>query len=113
MIKLVLEYCLEIKIIGCLVPGEYRFLLIDSKILHCFEFSLTCSNQNGNASLVAFHSVKSREFLSSYDIIASNHFQKRCNNLLSISFIGQDCKPAGDSHMKGIGVLVGNFEMNP
>ena len=75
------------------MPGEYRFLLIDSKFYD--EFVLTCSSQNGNASLVALHSVKRKDFLSSYDIIACNNFLKRCNNLLTISLIGHYCKPGG------------------
>lgn len=34
LIKLVLEYCLEIKIKGFLVLGGYYFFLIDFKILY-------------------------------------------------------------------------------
>ena len=93
------------KIRGSLVPGEYHFLLIDSKILH-FEFVLTWSNKNGNASLVAFHSVTRKEFSSTYDIIACNHFQKRCNNLCEQSpLLDRTPSPVGrwDSHMKSNG----------
>lgn len=62
LIKLVLEYCLEIKIKGFLVLGGYYFFLIDFKILY-FVFVFIWSNKNGNVFLVVFYFLKRKEFL--------------------------------------------------
>ena len=53
------------------LPGNRNYKLFSARrislpLLSILKFHtelvLTCSNQNGNASLVAFHSVKSNEF---------------------------------------------------